>query len=69
MYAIQNDGYKYLLTVIDVLTKYAFVKPLKNKTALTVTRAFRDILDNGRGWPKVVSSDKGTEFKNHHMHS
>lgn len=67
LYAKQNDGYKYLLTVIDVLTKYAFVKPLKNKTAVTVTRAFRQILDSGRGWPKAVSSDKGTEFKNKHM--
>eukprot|EP01038_Epipyxis_sp_PR26KG_P018757 gene18757-26538_t len=27
-----NDGYKFLLTVIDVLSKYAWALPLKNKS-------------------------------------
>lgn len=65
----QNDGYKYLLTCIDVLTKYAWVKPLKTKTAHEVTEAFREILHSGRGKPKAVSSDKGKEFRNSRMRS
>ena len=31
-----NDGYKYMLCVIDVFSKYAWAVPLKNKTAATV---------------------------------
>ena len=31
-----NRGVKYLLSVIDVFTKYAWVKPLKDKKAKTV---------------------------------
>ena len=34
-----NKGYKYLLTVIDVLSKYAWVEPLKSKSATTLVEA------------------------------
>lgn len=38
-YAKFNKNYKYLLTVINVFSKKAFVKPILNKTANHVTRA------------------------------
>ena len=38
-----NDGYKYLLTCIDVLSKYAWVVPLKNKTGKSIIDAFETI--------------------------
>ena len=31
-----NNGYKYILTVIDVLSKYAWVEPLKTKTGESI---------------------------------
>ena len=34
-----NKGYKYLLTVIDVLSKYAWVEPLKSKSATALVEA------------------------------
>ena len=34
-----NKGYKYLLTVIDVLSKYAWVEPLKSKSAAQLVAA------------------------------
>ena len=34
-----NKGYKYLLTVIDVLSKFAWVEPLKTKSATTMVEA------------------------------
>ena len=34
-----NDSYSYLLTVIDVLFKYAWVIPLKNKSGPTLVAA------------------------------
>ena len=33
-----NDGFKDLLVAIDVLSRYAWVEPLKNKTAKEVER-------------------------------
>jgi len=36
-----NKGYKYMLNVIDVFSKYAWSVPLKDKKADTVTEAFK----------------------------
>ena len=38
-----NNNYKYLLTVIDVFSKFLFVVPLTSKTGQTVTAAFQTI--------------------------
>ena len=38
--AKQNKGYRYLLTVIDVLSKYAWVQSLKKKTGKDVPKPF-----------------------------
>lgn len=60
-----NDDYTYLLVVIDVLSKYAWVEPLRDKCSLSVAKAFTRILsnkkDNGRT-PIYVQSDRGKEF-------
>ena len=55
-----NDGYKYLLTCIDVFSKVARVVPIKRKT--DTTEAFETILDDIH--VLVVQSDAGTEFTN-----
>jgi len=39
-----NDGVKYLLTVIDVFSKFLHIIPLKSKTSKAVTSAFQTIL-------------------------
>lgn len=36
----QNQGYKYLLTIIDLLSRFAFIYPLKTKTGKEVSEAF-----------------------------
>ncbi|XP_048583960.1 uncharacterized protein LOC125563136 [Nematostella vectensis] len=58
-----NDGYNYLLTVIDVLSKYAWVVPLKDKTGKRLVEAFESIFEGGRQ-PEKLQTDDGTEFKN-----
>lgn len=58
-----NKGYRYLLTCIDVLSKYAWVVPLKDKKGSTLVKAFQKILSSGRT-PVRLFTDKGTEFKN-----
>jgi len=57
-----NSKNKYLLTCIDVLSKHAWVVPLKSKTGLALTEAFSTILSDRR--PAHLQTDKGTEFLN-----
>ena len=61
-----NKGIKYLLTVIDVFSKYGWIIPLKDKKAETVTLAFKIIFKSGR-IPKFLWTDKGSEFYNKHL--
>ena len=59
----ENDNCSYLLTVIDILSKYAWVVPIKNKSGPTLVEAFEEILAKGRK-PAKLQTDKGTEFLN-----
>jgi hypothetical protein len=43
-----NKGFKYLLTCIDVFSRYAWVVPLKDKTGKTLKDAFQVIFKSGR---------------------
>ena len=58
-----NDNYAYLLTVIDVLSKYAWVEKLYDKTSAGVTLALKRILSRSSGrQPVVLQTDRGKEF-------
>lgn len=61
--ARENDGYKYILVVIDILSRYAWAIALKDKSAKTVTDAFNKIFSNGRK-PDKLQTDQGKEFVN-----
>ena len=39
-----NKGFRFLLCIIGILSKYACVVPLKDKTVITITNAFQKIL-------------------------
>ena len=56
-------GIRYLLTVLDALSKYAWVQPLKAKTGVALVQAFDKILKQGRR-PNQLQTDRGTEFYN-----
>lgn len=58
-----NRNVKFLLTCIDVFSKYAWVQPLKDKSSSSLVTAFKTILNQGR-IPDRLQSDKGTEFLN-----
>lgn len=62
--AEDNDGVKYLLTVIDTFTRYAWVRMLKDKTGDTVLNAFKSILEDAGKPPIHIIIDRGTEFNN-----
>ena len=52
-FADSNDGYVYLLCVIDCFSKYAWVEPLKTKTGSEVAQVFERIFEKGR-LPKLL---------------
>ncbi len=67
-YEKDNSGYRYMLTVIDVFSKYAWARPVLKKDARNVTNAMRDILqcDDGARFkpPRLLQTDRGKEFYN-----
>ena len=40
-----NKGFRFLLLVIDIFSKYAWVAPLKDKKGISIVNAFQKILD------------------------
>lgn len=60
-----NKGMKYLLTVIDVFSKYAWAIPVKDKSGESITSAFKGILQERK--PKHLQTDNGKEFYNKHF--
>ena len=44
----KNENVKYLLCVIDIFTKYAWVKPLKDKKSKTVLNVFIKIVNESK---------------------
>ena len=57
-----NDDYKYILTVIDCLSKYLWALPLKTKSPKDVKQAFDIIFQSSGRIPKKLQTDAGTEF-------
>ncbi len=60
-----NDGYKFLITFVDVMSKFAYVEKLRSKKADEVVSPFRKILNraakDGR-LPYRLRTDMGGEY-------
>src|SRR5208282_3534445 len=61
--AKENKGYKYLLTIIDIFTKYAYAIPLKSKNTNEILEAFTKLFSSKN--PNKLWTDQGSEFINH----
>jgi hypothetical protein len=61
-YAKINDGYKYILTCIDVFSRVARALPLKSKSAEDVSKAITIMFQNEK--PRHLQTDLGKEFYN-----
>ena len=57
-----NKGYRYLITCIDIFSKFAWVIPLKDKRGINIKNALEKIFKERK--PKFLWTDKGTEFYN-----
>ena len=60
-----NAGARYILTVVDVFSKYAWAAAVRDKSAKTVADAFAQVLASARPrCPRRLQTDKGKEFFN-----
>ena len=60
----KNKGIKYLLCVIDLYSKYAFVIPLKDKKGISILNAFDKIIKQYNRKPNKIWVDQGGDFYN-----
>ena len=63
----KKRGVKYLLCVIDVFTKYSWLKPLEDKKAKTAFHGFIEIVSESKPKLNKLGVDQGREFYNSFM--
>ena len=59
-----NKNYKFIFTIIDNHTKYAWAIPLKDKSGKSTTTALKSLIEKARRKPDKIWSDRGKEFDN-----
>ena len=59
-----NKGFRFLLCIIDIFSKYAWVVPLKDKKGVSIVNAFQKIFKESDRKPNKIWVDKGGEFYN-----
>ena len=59
-----NKGFRFLLYVFDIYSKYACVIPLQDKIGITITNALENILNESNCKLNKIWVDKGSEFYN-----
>ena len=59
-----NKGFRFLLCVIDIFSKYAWVVPLKDNKGVSIVNVFQSILKDSNRKPNKIWVDKGGEFFN-----
>ena len=64
-----HKGFRFLLYVIDIYSKYTSVIPLKDKKGITITNVFQKILKESNRKPNQIWVDNDKEFYNRSMKS
>ena len=62
-----NKGFRCLLCVIDIFSKYAWVIPLKDKKGVSIVNGFQKIKKKSNRKPNKIWVDKGSEFCNNSL--
>ena len=57
-----NKGIRFLLCLINLFIKYAWVVLLKDKKGVTITNEFQIILNDSKRKPNKIWVDKDSEF-------
>ncbi len=63
----ENDGATFILTCVDVFTRWAAARALRSKNATSVLNALKDIVRESKRQPKKLWTDEGREFLNSEM--
>lgn len=63
LFSADNDQYAWILTCVDVFSKFAFTYPLKAKNAESVVSNMKNLFYK-HGTPKIIQCDNGKEFTN-----
>ena len=66
-YSGQNDGFKYIMILIDVFSKRAFAAPMKKINDFNALLAMERMLKQVPEIPESIISDRGTEYYNAKM--
>lgn len=66
-YSKQNQGYRYILCVIDIFSRFAYARPLLTKSGPDVSQALSDIFEKSGVVPKYLQTDQGKEFYNRYV--
>ena len=64
-----NKWIRFLLRVIDIFGKQAWVIPLKDKKGVTIVNAFQTIWNNSKRKPNKLWVNKGSKFYNRSIKS
>ena len=59
-----NKKFRFLLCVIDIFSRYAWVIPLKDKKGISIVNGFQKIINNLKRKPNKIWVDKGSKFYN-----
>ena len=59
-----SKGFRYLLCVFDIFSKYAWVVPLKDKKEVNIVNTFQSILKQSDRKTNKMCVDKGSQFYN-----
>ena len=57
-----NKGFRFLLCVIDIFSKHAWVVPSKDKKGISIVTAFQSTLKQSNRKPNKIWVGKGSEF-------
>ena len=57
-----NAYYRYVLVIIDNLSKFGWTVPLRNKKAQTMKDSFENIFSSSKRKPGLIETDCGEEF-------
>ena len=59
---VDGKSHRYIVTMMDVYSRYLIATPVKNHTASTVSRCLYESVVAYFGAPRSILSDRGTEF-------
>ena len=60
----QQNGYKFILTVVDYFSRFVWARKMKSQTSINMTKALKSIVQETNTYPKIIQADNGAEFMN-----